>query len=439
MSTLPNAILPFFLPFYIIFRTSKTFSKMGLLFLGAILCRTGRTVCACLKVLGVKGEQAFANYHHVLGRCKWDSVKGVEVLIKLILPLMKGELLLIADEHLERRNGKRIKNKDLYRDPVASSRNWLIKRWGIKWVVVAVAVYFPWSKRPFALPIFSVPRRPPKHPLCKNRNCRSGTDILCQILFVIRRKFPDLSITLVGDGDYARVKLAQTCIRLCIGLVTRLRADARLYEFPKKKWRGKAVKLGHRISFSMRKRKWEKGVVRGYGGKKKQVKWEAYRSLWHAGKPEVTIPLLAVWVQLRADDELLLMSTDTSLSPEQVIEAYIKRWNIEVTFRECREHLGIETQRQWSDQAIERTTPLLFCLYSLVVLIGHGLYLAGGIKNKSTAWHRKKSLTFSDLLASVRMEIWKHRGHLNSAESSSSQKGSLSDTATLEELLAECF
>jgi hypothetical protein len=440
MSTLPASILPFLVPFHIIFRTGKTFSKMCLLFLGATICRGGRTVCACLRILGMQGEQAFANYHHVLSQSQWDGLKAVEILIKMILPFTKGELLLVVDEHLERRKGKKIKAKDIYRDPVRSSRKWLVKCWGIKWVVLAVIIYFPWSKRAFALPIFCVPRRPEEHPRCKNRYCRTGIDILCQMLIIIRRKFPDLAITLVGDGDYARVKLVRVCNRLSMGLVTRLRSDARLHEYPtRQQWRGRKVKLGNRICPSIKKRKWEKGSIRGYGGKKQHAKWEAYKCLWYAGKPEVILPIMAIWVKLRVNDEIILMATNVSLTASQVIEIYIKRWNLEVTFRECRDHLGIETQRQWSDEAVERTTPLLFCLYSLLILIGHDLYKKGQITNRSTAWYQKNSITFSDLLVAVRKEIWKHRNKVNSRKIPSSKIRGSSKREFLEELLAECF
>lgn len=84
-----------------------------------------------------------------------------------------------------------------------------------------------------------------------------------------------------------------------------------------------------------------------------------------------------------------------------IIEGYVKRWNIEVTLRECRDYLGVEMQRQWSDLAIERTTPLLFALYMLITLIGNAIYHEKGIIANSTAWYVKKHLTFSDLLEAV--------------------------------------
>lgn len=84
----------------------------------------------------------------------------------------------------------------------------------------------------------------------------------------------------------------------------------------------------------------------------------------------------------------------------------MKRWGLEVTFEESRAHLGIETQRQWSDQAIERTTPLLFSLYSLVALFGQVLHPDGDIPVAQAAWYRKQTATFRDVLAVIRRRLW---------------------------------
>ena len=83
-----------------------------------------------------------------------------------------------------------------------------------------------------------------------------------------------------------------------------------------------------------------------------------------------------------------------------IVTCFIKRWTIETTFEESRAHLGFETQRQWSDLAIERTTPCLLSLYSLVSLLAHDLYLDGRLRVRTSAWYAKQQATFSDALAS---------------------------------------
>ncbi len=84
----------------------------------------------------------------------------------------------------------------------------------------------------------------------------------------------------------------------------------------------------------------------------------------------------------------------------------MKRWPVEVTFEETRAHLGMQTQRQWSDLAIERTTPCLLGLYSLLTLMGQKLYPKGNIPCRQTTWYHKQQATFSDVLAVVRRHLW---------------------------------
>ncbi len=101
-----------------------------------------------------------------------------------------------------------------------------------------------------------------------------------------------------------------------------------------------------------------------------------------------------------------LFSTDQSQAAEEIVTDFMKRWSLETTFEESRAHLGIETQRQWSDLAIERTTPLLFGLYSLVTLFGQALHPDGHLPLKQAAWYHKQVATFSDVLAVVRRHLW---------------------------------
>nr|WP_205466787.1 transposase [Novosphingobium sp. BW1] len=104
-------------------------------------------------------------------------------------------------------------------------------------------------------------------------------------------------------------------------------------------------------------------------------------------------------------DPQAFFSTDTTLEPKEIIALYVRRWQIEVTFAEMRAHLGIETQRQWTDNAIVRTTPALLGLYSLISLWAGDLLSCNSI-SYAAAWYRKTSLTFSDAIAAVRLQLW---------------------------------
>ena len=100
------------------------------------------------------------------------------------------------------------------------------------------------------------------------------------------------------------------------------------------------------------------------------------------------------------------LSTDLSLSALEILSFFVRRWRVEVTFEEVRRHLGVETQRQWSDLAILRTTPCLMGLFSLITLMGDVLASQGRLSVRRSAWYAKEQPTFSDTLASVRLRLW---------------------------------
>jgi hypothetical protein len=110
-----------------------------------------------------------------------------------------------------------------------------------------------------------------------------------------------------------------------------------------------------------------------------------------------------------------------------------------VTFEEVREHLGVETQRQWSEKAIHRTTPILMGLYSLVCLIANELSKAQGIEVESTAWYQKETATFADLLKAVRKELWRDNLFLGKAIFGASGENNELDRQAWRELLIDCL
>ncbi len=101
-----------------------------------------------------------------------------------------------------------------------------------------------------------------------------------------------------------------------------------------------------------------------------------------------------------------MLCTELDIEPTQIIEWFVLRWQLEVTFQEVRTHLGVETQRQWSDLAIARTTPTLFALFSWVALAANALQVSQPMPVRSAAWYAKPLPTFSDAIALVRRSLW---------------------------------
>jgi hypothetical protein len=87
-----------------------------------------------------------------------------------------------------------------------------------------------------------------------------------------------------------------------------------------------------------------------------------------------------------------LLCTDLNADPQKILSWFVMRWQLEVTFQEMRRHLGFETQRQWSDMAIRRTTPALLSLFSLVTLFAHCnrrmREAAGAFRRQAACYHK---------------------------------------------------
>ena len=127
---------------------------------------------------------------------------------------------------------------------------------------------------------------------------------------------------------------------------------------------------------------------------------------YRSGKP----PVLIRWVLIRDPQGSFttqaLLCTDPAADPTQILEWFVLRWQLEVTFQEVRTHLGVETQRQWSDLAIARTTPVLLGIFSWTTLAAHGLQKQRPMTQRRAAWYDKPSPTFVDAIALVRRHLW---------------------------------
>ncbi len=128
---------------------------------------------------------------------------------------------------------------------------------------------------------------------------------------------------------------------------------------------------------------------------------------YHSGKPPAPILWVLIRDPLGEFDPQALFCTDQRAAPEKIVGWFIRRWSMEVTFHEVRSHLGFESQRQWSDKAIERTSPAILALFSLVTVFAHKtIEKERTIPVRSTAWYTKQIPTFIDALAIVRRELW---------------------------------
>lgn len=418
MLTLPAELLPFIVEFQPLFSKSVWESARTLL-VGAILAVGKRTVTACLRVMGKSADAHFQNYHRVLNRARWSALAASGLLLRLLVATFapSGELIFGLDDTIERRRGARIKAKGIYRDPVRSSHSHFVKASGLRWLSCMLLHCVPWAGAIWGLPFLTVLCPSERYYAEQKRQHQKLTERAWQVIALLARWLPERVLVFVTDSSFAVFVLLDRVRRLKhASLITRLRLDAQLYDFtPERKpgQRGRPrVKGARRPAPSQRlkdpKTQWEKlEVADWYGGGKRQVEVYSETCLWGTtGKPYVPIRWVLVRDVLGEFEPCALLSTELTHTPLQMLTWFVRRWRMEVSFEEARAHLGVETQRQWSDLAIARSTPILFAVFSLVTLMANSLIKDQAQIVRTAAWYAKEQPTFSDALALVRRCLW---------------------------------
>jgi hypothetical protein len=412
----------------------RVFECAKVLVIGAILAPRKRMVSSTLRVMGLIDDAQYQNYYRVLNRARWSSLQVSKVLLLLLVATFVPTgtpVILVIDETLERRYGRKIKALSIFRDPVRSSQSHVVKTPALRWVNMAIVVKVPWDSRPWALPFLTVlapsEKTNQKHGKRHKTSPKWARQMICQV----RRWLPDHDITVVTDGGLVAIETGHRCMRFRqpVTYIARLRMDARLYDAAQPKPQGQPGpqpcigkrQLSPKQHIENPDTLWDQHEVDWYGGERRVIETTTGASLWYDSTQK---PLPIRWIIVRDPKDRMrpaaFFGTDPDafpahpyqplvpLSPFQVLEGCIMRHNHEVTFEEVREHLGFETQRQWNDLAIARTSPAILGLFSFVVLLAYHLLGAEMLPVRQAAWYTKPEASFSDVIAFVRRFLWQH-------------------------------
>ena len=418
MSKFPDEFIEIIIQYQIMF-SKPVFEHVKLMISGAILAPGKRTVSSVLQILGLSQKKNFHKYHRVLSHARWSALRGSRILLTQLLNcfLPSGPVVVGIDETIERRWGRKIKKRGIYRDGVRSSGTHFVKSSGLRWISLMLLVPVSWASRIWALPFLTVLAPSERYAQQQGKEHKKITDWARQMLLEVKRWLPKRELIAVGDSSYAVIELL-AAVREHLTVITRLRLDAALYEPAPARVAGRPGrnrKKGKRLPtlkqvVENKAIKWQKiKLSQWYGYSEKEMEVATATAVWyHSGKPAVPLR----WVLLRDPERKLepmaLLSTDQELSAEEIVTYFVRRWSVEVTFEEARAHLGVETQRQWSDKAIARTTPVLFGLFSIITLLADSLHKQGKLQIATSAWYKKEKPTFSDAIAAVRGLLWQN-------------------------------
>jgi len=331
----------------------------------------------------------------------------------------EGDPLVVGiDETLERRYGKKIAAKGVYRDPVRSTHEHFVKSRGLQWVCVMLLVEIPWASRVWALPFLSALAPSERYAAARGKRHKKITEWAWQLLLLLRRWYPEREIVAVADGAYASLKLLDRCRSLSrpVAFITRLRLDAALYEPAPARRPGqigrprlKGARLPNlSVVAEAPNTVWKLTTIANwYGSGERMVEVASEAAVWYS------TGLFAVpvrWVLIRDPQKEFktqaLLCTDLKADPQKILSWFVMRWQLEVSFQEMRRHLGFETQRQWSDLAIRRTTLTSENSPKRAALFAHRRMTQACGAFRQVAWYHKSYPTFADALALVRKELW---------------------------------
>jgi hypothetical protein len=280
-----------------------------------------------------------------------------------------------------------------------------------------LAVPIPWARRTWALPFLTVLAPSARWSEANDKRHKTLTTWTRQAILQTRRWLPDRRLIFVADSGFAALDLL-AAVRGHVCMITRLRLNANLFRpAPKRRpgQRGRTPLKGPALPkltavLKSKKTAWTSVVVaQWYNAQQRSLEVATGTALWYRVG---VVPVPIRWVLVRdpsgEHEPAAFLSTDLEAQPATILGWFVSRWRVETTFQEVRAHLGVETQRQWSDLAILRTTPALLGLFSLIAVWADGLARNAetALRPNTAAWYRKPEPTFSDAIAAVRRVLW---------------------------------
>lgn len=367
-----------------------------------------RTVTGMLLAAGAVGSKHHSAFHRFFATAQWSLDELGLAVFALIQPWLEpGVILLALDDTLARKCGKKVFGAGMHHDPRLSSRRTAITNWGHSWVPLGVLVNFRFApERWFCLPILFRLYRSRQTVAKHGGGYRTRPELALELLHRLCTRDAKLRFHAVADASYGGQNVLKYLPLNC-HLTSRLVMDARLYDAPPPRRRGQSGRprrRGRRLPTpeQMLQQRARRLTLHIYG-RDDRVRIATALARVHA-VPWCRLRVVAVEPLTGGRPRQAFYSTDVTLSAEQILVLYARRWAIEQTFQESKTHLGFEEPQGWTRRAVERTAPTGMLLYSLIVLwfaaAGHQTY-----QPLHRPWYtQKRAPSFADMLTTLRRD-----------------------------------
>lgn len=406
--TIVSSFLPFLQVFFLAMTepTAQAFLQL----VAGWMFAPGRSLAD--RIRAVDAGRHHATYYRVLSTAAWSIDEASLRLLQLMLRLAPQEtLFLVGDDTFLPHKGKHVFAAGMHRDAVLSKRGQTIKRWGHAWIVLSVLFESRrHAGRYFCLPILVHLYLNQTVAEKLRRKYRKKSTCMIEMVQRIERLLPDQKLHFIGDYGYTAPALLDQFPRR-VEVTGRGRIDARLYQPPPPHdgRRGRPRVRGEKLPSpaALLAGRAQRREYEVYAGHRYRVRQASIRGCFFQSPTRVVqVVALEHLVGRREDD--VFYSTVTEVPSEQVVRWYAQRWSIEVTFHDCKQHLGVGRERNRTRTAARRTAAMGFLLYSLIVLWHETL------PQESIHWSRdypgKRHSSFADMLATLRCEsLAEHR------------------------------
>jgi DDE superfamily endonuclease/Archaeal putative transposase ISC1217 len=433
---MPDLLVRSFAPFLLAFQpcfTRPGFSSFWALTCAWILCSGRRSLTRVIQSGELGRFKHFCSFHRFFSQARWNLDDLGLCIFQLLLPFCSEVLTGAVDDTLARKSGRHIWGAGMHHDPLRSTQKRPFFSFGHSWVVLSLHVSFPFApQKTWALPVLVRLYRKRKNPkLAPGRNgkpekkqtgqatdkqYRTRPQLALEMIQVVARWLGPRKLRVLGDSEYAGGSISRH-LPSNTELISRMTMNAALYELPPHQatGRGRRRKKGARLSNPLQmaqdsRRRWTQTTACLYGRTVK-VWYQAIDALWYssAGSRLLRIVVVRDPGGRRRDD--CFFSTDLALTPQQILETFALRWPLEVCFRDVKQFLGFEDPQNRVSRATQRTAPLIFYIYDLLLLwhATSGHLFASQSAIERPWFKRKTSVSFEDILRNLRQATWQEK------------------------------
>jgi hypothetical protein len=411
---------------------ARSYSTFQWLVLGWVQCLERRTLTAVALASGAVGQRHISVFHRFFTRAQWSLDAVGQVVFQQALRWLPAEqpLYLLGDDTLARKQGKCVSLAAMHHDPLLSTARKPFFSFGHVWVVLALWVPLPMGRgRGFALPLLvrlytgakrggraDAPSRPTTRKRQRvaeaahvARDRRTKLQLLREMVGVVAAWAPHRPCYLAVDSAYAgRVLLEERPPN--VQVVSRLRPDAALWApAPKRRpgQKGRPRRRGARLptpqQVAARCRQWQALTVAIYG-RTVPTQVRTVRALWYAALRAQPVQIVLVRDPTGKRRDEAFFCTDLAVDARFILEAYARRWCLEVTFHDAKQFLGFAEPQCQTPRAVQRTAPFAFVVYDLVLLwFAEHTATATSPAWPVRPWYRHKSTpSFVDMLTALR-------------------------------------